>query len=529
MNIQELKGKHQGKDAFCLGTAPHLNELNLELLKDKVTIACNQLLHSSDKYNLDYICFQSNKRFDAFKDELDKYAHASYLVPEAVLKENKGIEEKLEGRIIQVDLRFASPEHSKFFSFDLAECVYVEDSLAFEIQLAVWMGCKRIYVLGVDGELVDLDNPYFDESIHLSARQIELNQEYCYPDLENWLMKVKLLLLGHGISIYNAAGEYSSLKSLPKVRFQSATGNYKIAVTSKTFSQDEYLVKELERYFPDAVVNSHNGKLKGQALIDFLADADGVILGTEQFSKDIIESLPYLRYVSKYGVGLNNIDFDAVKQNDVELVYRKGVNSDSVAELTLAFALMLIRRIDQSMVGYRTKKWSKLPGKELSEMTIGIIGYGHVGPVVVDKFAALGAERILVNDLVDTELHPEAEFVTLKYLQHNSDIISLHISGEARNNHYVDSDFLGELKKEAYLINTARGEIVDEAALVDALRQGRLAGAALDVYEQEPDVNSELNSLDNVLTTCHIAGSSNRAIKNMGWAAIEGLLELFDA
>jgi phosphoglycerate dehydrogenase-like enzyme len=302
----------------------------------------------------------------------------------------------------------------------------------------------------------------------------------------------------------------------------------KVAVTSKTFSEDEYLVSELTRYFNEVKINNTKDNLAGESLIDFLSDCNGMILGTEMLDAKVINSLPNMRYVSKYGVGLNNIDFEALKRNGIQFTYKKDVNSDSVAELVLGYTINMVRRVDSSMCGYKTGKWSKLPGKELPEMTLGIIGYGYIGKVVAQKFEALGIGRLLVNDLLDFPEASSCEFVSLDYLLSESDVVTLHIDAEKRNYNFVNEKFINKMKTGAYLINTSRGTILDEFALVKALKSEKLAGAALDVYKEEPNINKKLCSCPNLLTTCHIAGSSNRAIKEMGLAAIEGLVKLFN-
>jgi len=531
IRILDLKNKHYGEPAFCLGTAPHLNDLDLSLLKDFVTIGCNQLALSADKYNFDYICFQRDERFRVFRDRLAQTVHPQFIIPDNILNKHRKagweIPDELKDRICPSHIRFTSPEHTEFFSFDLENCIYAGDSLAIEIQLAVWMGCSPIYILGVDARYTDPNKQFFDHSLNDKTDKKRIEQ-YVFPDLRQWLKKVKTLLWSRGIKLFNAAGTLSSLDVLPKIRLRAAVKKPKIAVTSRTFSKDEYLVKELKRYCSDIKTNSSGDTLKGEKLIEFLEDADGVILGTEPLDAAVMQALPCLRFVSKYGVGTDNIDFEAAKRNEIEIAYKKDVNSDSVAELTLAFALMLIRGIDDSISSYRNSKWKKLPGKELAEMTLGVLGYGHIGKVVARKFAALGIKRLLVNDLIDFQNSPPMEFVPLDYLLKESDIVTVHISMEEQNYHMINDDFIHKMKRGSFLINTSRGEVLDEKALVKAIKEDHLAGAALDVYENEPEINKQLLSCPNLLTTCHIAGSSNRAIKNMGWAAIEGLLKLFD-
>ena len=152
MNISNLKNKHVGKPAFCLGTAPHLNKLNLNLLKDFVTIGCNQLTEEADKLNLDYICFQREKRFDQAKDKLFKLTNSKIILPTGFISKHEECLEAIKDKIIPIHLKFATPGHSEIFSFDLENCIYAGDTIAIEIQLAAWMGCNPIYVLGVDAQ-----------------------------------------------------------------------------------------------------------------------------------------------------------------------------------------------------------------------------------------------------------------------------------------------------------------------------------------------------------------------------------------
>lgn len=529
MNIRELKNRHLGEPCFCIGTAPHLDNLDLSLLRDHVTIGVNQLFQRADEINLDYNCFLFDHRFAPFREQIPQQRDLTYCISSSITDRLQDWvhEHSLSEQVCEVNTRFTSTGHAECFSFDLTQTAYAANTIELAIHLAVWMGCNPIYLIGVDAHFKSQQEAFYDSSPELEV-DLEACQKHAFPDFAAWLRKVHNLLRPRGIRLINAAGQESSLETLPRMRYRAAAGDPKIAITSKTFCGDDYLVSEISRFFPRYKLNEATGKLAGDALVDFLSDADVMILGTEPFTADVIEQLPYLRFVSKYGVGLNNVDFAAARQHDMEVVYRKGVNSDSVSELVLALSIMMLRRIDQSIQGYRHGQWQKLPGRELAEMTVGIVGYGHVGKVVARKFAQLGVVRILVHDLLDVTPELHAEVVPFDYLVRESDIISFHISMEPRNHHLVNADLLAQMKPDALLINTSRGEILDETALANALRDGHLGGAALDVYEDEPTPNPDLLDCPRLLTTCHIAGSSNRAIKNMGWAAIEGLLKLLN-
>jgi D-3-phosphoglycerate dehydrogenase len=522
--VSDLRNKHVGKSAFCIGTAPHLRDLDLCQLKNEVTIVANQLVRYSDKYNFKYVCFNNEDRLEQFKDDLPR-TKAKVVLPQRLYKRYHDLF-AMDENIVPVNVRLTSSSHTEFFSFDLPACAYAVDVMQLQIQLAAWMGCSPIYLLGVDAAIKDFDNHYFDSLVSLTISDPNVHV-HDITNLLEWLQAAKNTLWARGIRLINGAGEKSSLRVLPRMRLEAAVGKPRIAVTSKTFSADKYLVSELKRYFPNIKVNTSSDKLEGAKLVDFLSDADGMVLGTEPFTREVIEKLPCLRSVAKYGVGLDNVDFDAAKQHDVQIAYRKGMNSHSVAELTLAFAIMALRHIDSSISAYRSGTWAKLPGRELGEISVGMIGYGQVGRVVAQKFAQLGVRRLLVSDLVDFPTTPPVEFVPLNYLLKEADVVSIHIDMRKGNYHFADSDFLAKMKPGAILINTSRGDVLDAVALAKVLKDGHLSFAALDVYEDEPKINPDLKACPNLLTTCHIAGSSDRAIKNMGFAAIEGLLELF--
>ena len=310
---------------------------------------------------------------------------------------------------------------------------------------------------------------------------------------------------------------------LPRMRLRCLTGEFHVAVTVRTFSNDVELVDALRTLTPHVTLNQKSDKLEGENLIEFLRDADGVVVGMERPTHEVLAKLPFLRVISKYGVGVDNIDFKAAQHFQVPVHFKKGLNTNSVVELTLAFAIMLLRRIGNSMAGYREGRWNKTPGRELSEITIGLIGYGTIGRVVANKFLALGVKKLLVHEIAEVELDSQIERRELEEVLAESDLVSLHLSMLPQNYHLVNADFIEKMKPGALLVNTSRGEVIDEAALVAALVSGHLAGAALDVFEGEPIPDRKLIDAPNLLTTCHIGGSSNRAIKNMGYAAIEGI------
>ena len=204
-----------------------------------------------------------------------------------------------------------------------------------------------------------------------------------------------------------------------------------------------------------------------------------------------------------------------------------GVNRRSVSELVIAFAILMLRNIVPSSLEVKQGAWHQTPGGLISNRTFGIVGCGHVGKDLVQLLKPFGC-RILVNDI---KQYPEfylangIEEVGLDDLMRQSDIVTLHVPLDESTFKLIDGYHIGLMKKTAFLINIARGGIVDESELRIALQGNRIAGAAFDVFYEEPPQDLELLNLPNFIATPHIGGSSSEAIFAMGMAAINGLDE----
>lgn len=299
----------------------------------------------------------------------------------------------------------------------------------------------------------------------------------------------------------------------------------KIAVAALSFNRNPRLRAELLEKYPAAKFSEAAGVLAGDELIDFLRGHDSVIVGLERIDERVLSELPELRIISKYGVGLDGLDIDAIARRGIRLAWTGGVNRRSVAELTLAFAIALFHRVPECETALRRNEWHKVAGRQLTDKTVGIIGCGFVGQDLVRLLAPFEC-RILVHDIRD---YPEF-FAThdvkptgLHDLLASSDLVTLHVPLDASTRRMIGAVQLAKMRKDAFLINAARGGLVDEAALADALERGQLAGAACDVFEIEPDANPRLLALPNFIGTPHIGGSAVEAQMAMGRAAIDGL------
>jgi D-3-phosphoglycerate dehydrogenase len=299
----------------------------------------------------------------------------------------------------------------------------------------------------------------------------------------------------------------------------------RIAVTSRSFAGNPILREELKAKYSNVSFTESASILDGDALVALLRGHDRAIVGLERVDERVLAQVPDLRVISKYGVGLDAIDVDAVARRGIKLGWTGGVNRRSVAELTLAFALALFHRVPECDVALRRGQWNKLVGWELTGKTVGIIGCGFVGQDLVRLLAPFGC-RILAHDIRDYQEFYAAHGVapvTLAELLPAADVVTLHVPLDASTRGLIGATELARMRPGTFIINAARGGLIDETALADALERGHLAGAACDVFQMEPDVNPRLVALPAFLGTPHIGGASQEAQLAMGRAAIEGL------
>lgn len=297
------------------------------------------------------------------------------------------------------------------------------------------------------------------------------------------------------------------------------------AVSSPSFCKNETLVSELLQRFPEAKLNREGAIMKGAELVEFYAGYESIIVGTDPLTEDVIAQLPDLRFVAKYGVGLDNVDQEALARRGIGLGWTGGVNRRSVSEMALAFMIGLCRNLFFTNTKLKQGVWDKRGGFQLSEKTVGILGCGHVGQDLIALLQPFQCE-ILICDILDkTEVCARygAAQVSQDELLARSDLVSLHVPLTEQTRGMVNHDFLKKMRNKAYLINTSRGPVVDESALSRALREGTIAGAAVDVYQIEPATDRDFLSLENLVCTPHIGGNAVEAVLAMGRSAIEHL------
>ena len=299
----------------------------------------------------------------------------------------------------------------------------------------------------------------------------------------------------------------------------------RIAVASRSFARNPTLRAELSAKYSDVTYTESPEVIGGAELVALLRGHDRAIVGLERVDDAILSQVPELKIISKYGVGLDAIDVEAIRRRGVKLAWTGGVNRRSVSELTLSFAIAILHRVPETSVALRGGQWLKLVGHQLTGRTFGIIGCGFVGQDLVKLLEPFDC-RVLAHDIRDYADFYRSHRVTpvpLGQLLAESDIVSLHVPLDRTTKGMIGAVELAAMRRGSFLINAARGGLIDEDALANALQSGHLAGAACDVFQMEPDPSARLVTMPNFLGTPHIGGSTAEAQLAMGRAAIEGL------
>ncbi len=304
----------------------------------------------------------------------------------------------------------------------------------------------------------------------------------------------------------------------------------RVVVTPPPFCNSSTLVAELRRSFPNTVFNDKGRYLTDLELAGFLSEADAAIVGRDNITEKILQPLtPRLKIIAKYGVGLDNVDEEALARHHVALGWTGGVNKRSVAELTLCFMLGLCHNVFLNGFALKRNQWQKDGGMQVAGKTIGIVGCGNVGQEVIQLLRPFEC-RILVNDIVDKSefcARVGAIAVSMDELVCDADIISLHVPLTSLTNRMINSSLIERMKPSSFLVNTSRGEVVDQQVLKRALQDKKIAGAALDVFAEEPPTDAEFLALPNLMVTPHIGGNAIEAVEAMGRSAIDHLVNFF--
>ena len=291
-----------------------------------------------------------------------------------------------------------------------------------------------------------------------------------------------------------------------------------VRATSRSFGRHTRAgVRLLEDAGYDVILAGPGGPWPEEKMREYARDADALIVGADQVTRNVLTSSRRLRVVAKHGVGVDNIDLAAAEELGISVTYAPDGNTRSVAEMTVAMLLSLWRGLARADARLRARVWEPMVGREAAGRTLGIIGLGRIGRAVAILGQALGM-RILACDVVQDPAFADAHgirYETLEGVLRQSDAVSIHVPLMDQTQRLIGSREMAWMRPDAVLVNVARGGIVDEHALAEALAHGRLAGAAVDVFEHEPPWDSPLLGFETVLLTPHIAHSTQEAMERV--------------
>ncbi len=298
----------------------------------------------------------------------------------------------------------------------------------------------------------------------------------------------------------------------------------RILITPRAFPKNGEAQALLEAEDFELVFRLATDTYSSADLAALFPDIDGVILGVDQCDAAALAHTNKLKVISRFGVGYDAVDVQTASEKGIVVARAAGGNSAAVAELTLAYIFALSRSLINVAVASKQNNFIRPKGWELSQKTLGLIGYGNISKLVAQKANALGMNVIIYSRY--PQMLTEARFCSLDELLESSDVVSLHCALSPETKTLLNKTRLIQMKQGSYLINTARGALVDENALYQALKSGHLAGAAMDAFIQEPPINNPLLELENFIATDHIGAHTQEAVDKVALIATQNLISI---
>ncbi len=303
----------------------------------------------------------------------------------------------------------------------------------------------------------------------------------------------------------------------------------KVLVTARSFRkmQGEHW-RILEEAHCEIIAPQDDNPRKEADMLLLVCEMDALLVGNDAVTANVIAAAPNLRVVSRYGVGLDNIDVPAATRAGVIVTNTPGTNQVAVAELTVGLILSLARKIPHHDAVVKSGAWSRVVGTELAGKTVGVVGLGRIGKEVVLRLKGFGVRFLVYDVYQDAAFATEHDlrFTSLEELLTQSDVVTLHATLTTENQSFIGDKELARMKPSAFLINTARGGLVDENALYRALAENRLAGAAIDAFADEPPKDNPLLKLgDKIICTPHLGAQTHEAVQKMSILAAQNIAQ----
>jgi D-3-phosphoglycerate dehydrogenase len=302
----------------------------------------------------------------------------------------------------------------------------------------------------------------------------------------------------------------------------------RLLVTPTSYGKNDARLKtELEAQVGEVIYNPTGKPLTSAEVAYLLPGIDGYIAGLDGINANALKAADRLKVISRYGVGVDNVDLAAAREKGIVVTNTPGANSVSVAELALGLMLALSRQIPEAVEAVHQGKWPRYSGVSLEGKTVGILGLGAIGKQLARRLSGFDCKIVAFDPFADTVFAKEnqIEIATMDEVIGQADFVSLHLPLLPETRGIVNDVFLQKMKKGSFLINTSRGEAIDEGALLKALQSGRLKGAGLDAFTVEPpDPKNPLLALPQVVATPHLGAQTDGATSNMGWLAMKDCL-----
>jgi len=301
----------------------------------------------------------------------------------------------------------------------------------------------------------------------------------------------------------------------------------KILTTPRSYGKNmPELFEQLEAAGYEVVKNPTGGIIEKETMKELVKDVSGIIVGVDPLDAEVLACAPKLRAIAKYGVGVDNIDLDYCKEHNIKVSRTVGANSEAVADYAMTLIMAVARKAVMIDRKCRAKDWGKISTRDVSGATLGLFGLGAIGKHVAKRAQGFGM-KVLAYDPFWPEEYAKANDIQqadAETIFKNADFISLHLPLMESTRNFVGEKEIAMMKKDAVIINTARGGLIDEAALLAALKEGRIYGAGIDAFAQEPPEDPAWFELDNVVIGSHCAASTTGATQNMGRMATENII-----
>ena len=305
----------------------------------------------------------------------------------------------------------------------------------------------------------------------------------------------------------------------------------KVLVTATNYSQLCAEAKQLlEKNNFEIIENPHDRPMKFGELKEIIGDIDAVVAGVDTWDESIFKLAPNLKVISRFGVGVDNINLDQAKEYGIQVTNAPRLNSNAVAELTVNLILNSLRNTVNLHVSTRQGHWERFVGTELKGKKVGLLGFGNIAQSVAKKLYGFDVELLAYDKFPNKEIAAryDVQFTSYEEILQASDIVSMHLPNLPETHHFMNKERFNQMKQGSYFVNTSRGALVDEKALYEALETGKLQAAAIDVYEKEPITrDNPLFHFDNIITTPHTAAESYEVYHSVGLMTAQAIISVF--